>query len=210
MYHVKSNRNNFCVSRKNLTQNDILETNIDECNVSVKYKENDMKKMLLSWLSKTKSLKSKKNYRKAIFILSCKVAYILDEKMIKKIAGYIEMPEHLLRYYISKLNLVHATSSNAKKILEVKNQRDKYFVRKTTTEVLLNSKNLSESGKSILECSKEYSIQKYQKACKKLKTEKQNISNRTISKITGISRSMIDRIFINISDILKYCPSIDR
>ena len=113
-----------------------------------------------------------------------------------------------MRYYISKLNLEYADSSNAKKLLEVKNQRNKYFLRKTTAEVLLGNENLSKSGKNILECSREYSIEKYVKACKRLEVEKQSISNRTISRITGISRSMIDRILIDISEILKYRPSI--
>ena len=185
-----------------------LDKNADESNCDLKYEENDMKEMLSAWLSGTETLKPKKNYRKAIFILSCKIAYILDEKMIKKIAEYIEIPENLLRYYISKLNLEHATSSNARKLLEVRTRRDKYFVRKASAEVLLSNGNLSESEKSILECSKKYSIQKYQKACKKLENEKQKISNRTIARVTGIARSMIDRILANISDILKHVPSI--
>lgn len=184
-----------------------LEVNIDECNSNIKYEENNMKEMLSEWLSKTASLKPKRNYKKAIFVLSCKIAYMLDEKMIKTIAEYIEMPEFLLRYYISKLNLEYAISSNARKILEVRSQRDKYFVRKSSTETLLNNENLSESGKNILKCSREYSIQKYQKACKKLEVQRHSISNRTIARITSISRSMIDRILINISNILKYIPN---
>lgn len=206
---ITNNESVKSMEEDNSTFQDNLELNIDKSNSSTKYEENEMKKMLSAWLLENASLKTKKNYRKAVFVLSCKMAYILDEKMIEKIAEYIEMPEYLLRYYISKLNLIHATSSNAKKILEIKNQRDKYFIRKISAEILLNSENISDSGKSVLECSKKYSIQKYKIACKKLKTKKPIISNRTISRITGISRSMIDRIIINMSDILKYGSGID-
>ena len=191
-------------------QNNKLERSIDECNFNINYEEDDMKKMLSKWLLETDSLQAKKNYRKAIFVLSCKIAYILDENMISKIAKYIEIPENLFRYYISKVNLEYAISTNAKKIIEAKSQRDKYFIRKTTADTLLNGENLSESGKNILKCSKEYSIKKYKKACKKLKEEKQNISNRTIARITGISRSMIDRILVNIANILNYSPHIEK
>lgn len=205
---MTNNENTKIIDENNsVFKHNELEINMDESNSNMKYEENNMRKMLLEWLSKTASLKPKRNYKKAIFILSCKIAYILDEKMIKTIAEYIEMPEFLLRYYISRLNLEYAISSNAKKILEVKSQRDKYFVKKSSTETLLNSENLSESGKNILECSKEYSIQKYQSACKKLEIQRQSISNRTIARITNISRSMIDRILINISSILKYIPN---
>jgi len=205
---MTNNENTKIIDENNsVFKHNELEINMEESNSNMKYEENDMRKMLLEWLSKTASLKPKRNYKKAIFILSCKIAYMLDEKMIKTIAEYIEMPEFLLRYYISRLNLEYAISSNAKKILEVKSQRDKYFVKKSSTETLLNSENLSESGKNILECSKEYSIQKYQSACKKLEIQRQSISNRTIARITNISRSMIDRILINISSILKYIPN---
>lgn len=210
LMEMTNNENSKTLDANNsASQDDILESNIDELfNPTMKYEENNMKKMLLEWLSQTKSLQHKKNYKRAIFVLSCKTAYVFNEKLIKKIAEYIEIPENLLRYYISKLNLEYADSSNAKKLLEVKNQRNKYFLRKTTAEVLLGNENLSKSGKNILECSREYSIEKYVKACKRLEIEKQSISNRTISRITGISRSMIDRILIDISEILKYKPSI--
>ena len=189
-------------------KNNTSVSNINNFNSHIEYEEENMKKMLSDWLLETTSIQSKKNYKRAVFILSCKIAYLFDEKMIRTISEYIEMPEDLLRYYISKLNLRYAISSNAKKIIEAKNQRDKYFVRKNTAENLLMVENLSESGKSILKCSKEYSIQKYQKACKKLQTQSRAISNRTIAQITGISRSMIDRILTNISNILKYSPVI--
>ena len=197
-------------SIKILDEDASLNINIDECNLNIKYEENDMQKMLTEWILKTDSLKTKKNYRKAIFILSCKLAYAFDEKMIKKIAEYIEIPESVFRYYISKINLEYSISTNAKKITNIKNQRDKYFVKKATANILLNCKNLSESGKIALKCSKKYSIQKYKKACKILETEKENISNRTIGRITGISRSMIDRIMVDISDILGYAPKVDN
>ena len=187
-----------------------IEKTVDERVHNANYEEDNMKEKLSKWLLETGSLQSKRNYRKAIFILSCKIAYILDEQMITKIAEYIEIQENLLRYYISKINLEYATSSNAKKILEVRNQRDKYFVRKLSVETLLNNENISESRKVVLECSKSYSIEKYKKACKNLERKKCTISNRAISRITGISRSMIDRILINISDILKYSPSINN
>ena len=208
---LKEITNDESINRDDFSfQNNSLELDINECDSNIKYEEHNMEKELSDWILETNSLQSKKNYRKAIFILSCKIAYLIDEKMLKAIADYIEISEDLLRYYISKLNLIHAISSNAKKILEAKNQRDKYFVKKKSIEALLSSENLSESRKNTLKCSKEYSIQKYKIACKRLKTEKQIISNRTIAKVTGISRSMIDRILINISNILQYSPSIDE
>ena len=181
----------------------------DTSNFNIEYEESNMKKELSVWLSETTSLQSKKNYKRAIFILSCKIAYLIDDGMLQMIAKYIGMPQDLLRYYIAKLNLQYSISSRAKKIMEAKNQRDKYFVKKNATEALLMMENLSETGKSTLMCSKEYSIQKYKNACEKLESQRRAISNRTIAQITGISRSMIDRIITNILDILKYSPAID-
>lgn len=207
---ITNAENSKTIDKDNSTsESNDLERN-NEADSDIDYEENNMKKALSEWISKTNSLQRRKNYKQAIFVLSCKIAYVLDEKMIKKIADYIEMPENIMRYYVSRLNLEYANSSNARKILEAKNRRDKYFIRKTSVENLLNTENLSESGKSVLECTKKYSIQKYKIACKKLETQKQSLSNRKIAKITGISRSMIDRIIIGIPDILKYCPCIDE
>ncbi|MGP1438560.1 MAG: hypothetical protein ACTTKH_05760 [Treponema sp.] len=198
--------NNKLIEDNNLASS---ENTLDLYTSEQEYQDKDMQKMLCAWLLETKLYGIKKNYRKAIFILACKIAYLLDEDMISTIANYIQIPQHLLRYYISKLNLEYAMTSNARKVFEVRCQRDKYFVRKSSAEALLNNGNLSESSKNSLQCSKEYSLEQYKRACIKLEGHLQTLSNRTIAKVTGISRSTIDRTLNSISDILKHKPAFE-
>lgn len=156
---------------------------------------------LNSWLLKNKVKKGNKNYKRTVFIISCKVAAFLDEQMIFNIAKYINMPPYLLRYYIAKLNTEYMNIN--KSITEIKNQKAKYFLRKLHCEKMLNNEYISEYLKDTLQKSNKYSIKHYENACKKLKTKVKNISNRTISKITGIPRCTIDRILLEAKNILK-------
>ena len=159
------------------------------------------------WFMINKSKKQNKKYKRLIFILICKAAPFLDYNLLDKISSYLELDIKILQYYVDLCNLEYMT--NNKHIVEAKQRRDKYFMKILFNEKMLREDEISEYDSSILKTSKEYSIKKYKTACAFLSGNIKSISNRTIAKITGISRSIIDRLIPNIKDLLEDIKKID-
>jgi len=174
--------------------------NIQSC------QENKIKKHLKEWFIKNKSTKQNKNHKRLIFVLICKAAPFLDDSLVEVLSLYLKLNIKILQYYVSLCSVEYM--ENNKHILEVKQRRDKYFIKMLFSEKMLKEEGISEYDESLLKISKAYNIKKYKNACAFLNTGIKSISNRAISKITGISRSIIDRLLSDTNNLLKDLKSI--
>ena len=153
----------------------------------------DMAKQLAQWCALHASERGSKNVKKLIFVFVCKAAPFLDEELTIKIAEYLNMSFELLSYYVLVFNNEFIKCN--KKITQAKEKRTKYFLRKLSFEKILQLDYLNESGKILMQKSLRYSVQKYSNANKEIKNQLKCVSNRQIARITGFSRSAIDRLF---------------
>ena len=160
-----------------------------------------MKEELKKWFAINKSSKQNKKHKRLIFILMCKAAPFLDDSLLEELSLYLELDIKILQYYVSSCNVEYM--KNSRHMVEAKQRRDKYFIRMLFNEKMLSKDGISEYDASLLKASKEYSIKKYKTACAFLSGNIKSISNRAVSKITGVSRSIIDRLLNNIKNLLE-------
>ncbi len=161
----------------------------------------DMTKTLEKWRASNAFGRGAENVRKLIFLFACKSAPFVDDILVYKISKYIGMPFELLSYYILVFNVEFLKCN--KEIMAAKEKSTKYFVRKISFEKILKLDYSTENQKCLIMKSLKYSEQKYEKANHILQEGVKCVSNRTIAKITGFSRSSIDRLFMNASYILS-------
>lgn len=184
-----------CSSQLELTDNyEQIESKTDE-------QDQQMKQQLQSWFS-DKTMSTKEKYKKrAVFILLCKAPSYVDDDMLSAINNYLKMPESLLYYFVERFNKAFANCN--KEIESAEYRQNKYFIRYLHTAHLLQMYGKTEYEKSMLEKRLAFSLKHYLNASNFIKNKLKSVSNRTIATITGFSRSCVDRVCLNIKNLLE-------
>lgn len=174
------------------SEKETKEPNMTEENDANKNQAKKMKEALLHWFNTAGKKGNKKGERRLIFILVCKAASFIDDEMLKNVSDYLDIDFEILSYYVDKFRCEFSKCN--KEMLEASARRDKYFVKRLYAQRMLKLEHNSEYSKKIMNRTLEYSIKKYISASEEIKKKLKNVSNRRIARITGISRSCIDRI----------------